>query len=65
MNNQIIQLQEELAHQSMEISRLSEELYAQQKEILRLSKHISEFKETLESGSHIRYQSEETPPPHY
>ena len=65
MNKEIIQLQEELAHQNVEISRLSDELYAQQREIMQLRKQIGDFRETLESVSHTRLETEETPPPHY
>ncbi len=65
MSDSTIALQEELAHQALEISRLSDELYAQQKEILQLKDQLGDFKEALESGTHIRSQEEETPPPHY
>jgi len=65
MSDSTIALQEELAHQALEISRLSEELYAQQKEIAVLKEQVGDFKEALESGALIRSPEEETPPPHY
>ncbi len=64
-NSSITMLEEQLAHQSIEIERLSDELYAQQKEITQLKKQIGHFKQTVESLSHIRAESDEAPPPHY
>ena len=65
MDDSLISLQEELAHQAMEISRLSDEMYAQQREISQLKRQISTFKETMESMSQMRDAADETPPPHY
>lgn len=65
MSEDIVELQEELAHQSLTISRLSDELYAQQREILQLKKQLSVFKETVESLSNLRSEDEEAAPPHY
>lgn len=65
MADAITELQEMIAHQTVEILRLSDELYVQQKEILQLRKKVSHFEETLKSLSHLRSEEEETPPPHY
>ncbi len=65
MTDDIIQLQEELAHQALTISRLSDELYAQQREILQLQKQMGNFKETVESLSQTGFEVDESPPPHY
>lgn len=61
----IIQLEEELAHQAMEVTRLSEELYKQQKELALLHKQFLQLKQSLQGMSLIRTSSEEDAPPHY
>ena len=65
MADEIIELQEELAHQAMEISRLSDELYAQQKEIVELRQQMGNLKQTISENPQVRSSSEEDDPPHY
>lgn len=68
MEQDIIRLQEMMAHQQEELARLSEELYVQQKEILRLTRLCETLKHQLEhtaAEGADGNQTPEPPPPHY
>ena len=68
MEDEIIRLQEMVAHQSSDIEKLSAELYIQQKEIVGLKDKLTKLENKIkEQGedSNIRSLDEETPPPHY
>lgn len=75
MNDDILTLQETLAHQSMQIEQLSDALYAQQKDNTAMRKELDalkgEFKRIMEMASSQDGDSSgyttgyEPPPPHY
>ena len=70
MHDDIVTLQEMLAHQSVEIAQLSEELYKQQKEMSHLKKQlallIDKVRELEANGSQTNQPfTPEPPPPHY
>lgn len=67
--NELIALQEMIAHQSREIAALSDELYLQQKALRDCRAAIdvlqARLRQLSSSDSPIRHPDEETPPPHY
>ena len=68
MEDEIIKLQEIIAHQGEDIEKMSVELYTQQKEISILKGELKKVEAKIKnilSDSGIRRSDEETPPPHY
>jgi uncharacterized coiled-coil protein SlyX len=65
----LIELQETLAHQSVEIAHLSEELHLQQKETAQLRLQIKLLSDKLQMAENTQTDAAdnafEPPPPHY
>jgi len=68
MEDEVIKLQEIIAHQGEDIEKMSHELYVQQKEIMQIKESLKKLESKIKgmgSDSGIRSLEEETPPPHY
>lgn len=73
MNEDILTLQETVAHQAMQIEELSEALYAQQKDNAKLREEMDAFKEQFKRLMEMAQSDDgasyttgyEPPPPHY
>lgn len=67
MEEDIITLQELVAHQSLEIEQLSGELHMQQKEVKQLQLQMKKLRADMEDSANDdpRQSLPEPPPPHY
>ena len=67
MENQLIELQEMLAHAQADITKMSAEMYAQQREITELKVQVKRLGEQVEQGQADEGEGGgyEPPPPHY
>jgi len=69
MNDEIMALQEMVAHQSQDIAWLSDELHTQQKEIARLHQQLealhAKLQAATEEGGGAQTPDRGPPPPHY
>ena len=68
MDDEIIKLQEIVAHQGSDIEKISKELYLQQKEVYKLQEKVRKLEDKIKNinnDSGIRELEDETPPPHY
>jgi uncharacterized coiled-coil protein SlyX len=69
MEDQLIALQEMVAHQAVEMEQLHAELYAQQKDIAALQRRLKTLTDQMgvasASGAGDNNDTPEPPPPHY
>ena len=67
-NDDLMALEEALAHLQKEVTQLSDELYAQQKELAALRLETAKLNTKLQASqgdSGILHPADDTPPPHY